>query len=56
MSATKLATLSQKPIPSPDKTIEYAMIDNTIVRADQHTAGAQKKTAKTKRSGAAKGD
>src|SRR4029078_9360450 len=31
-----------------------AMIDSTIVRAHQHSAGAQKKTAKTKRSGAAK--
>ncbi len=35
---------------------EYAMIDSTIVRAHQHSAGAQKKTAKTKRSGAAKAD
>ena len=33
---------------------EYAMIDSTIVRAHQHSAGAQKKRAKTKRSGAAK--
>jgi transposase len=31
---------------------EYAMIDSTIVRAHQHSAGATKKTA-TKRSGAA---
>jgi transposase len=31
---------------------EYAMIDSTIVRAHQHSAGAVKKTA-TKRSGAA---
>ena len=31
-----------------------AMIDSTIVRAHQHSAGAKKKTAKTKRSGAAK--
>ena len=35
---------------------EYAMIDSTIVRAHQHSAGAQKKTAKTRRSGAAKAD
>ena len=33
---------------------ESCMIDSTIVRAHQHSAGAQKKTAKTKRSGAAK--
>ena len=33
---------------------EYAMIDSTIVRAHQHSAGAPKKTAQTKRSGAAK--
>ena len=33
---------------------ENAMIDSTIVRAHQHSAGAQKKTVKTKRSGAAK--
>src|SRR5580765_5912962 len=32
----------------------YAMIDSTIVRAHQHSAGAQKKTAKARRSGAAK--
>ena len=35
---------------------EYAMIDSTIVRAHQHSAGAQKKTAKTKRSAAARAD
>jgi hypothetical protein len=35
---------------------EYAMIDSTIVRAHQHSAGAPKKTTKTKRSGAAKAD
>jgi len=29
---------------------EYAMIDSTIVRAHQHSAGAQKKPAKTRRS------
>jgi hypothetical protein len=28
------------------------MIDSTIVRAHQHSAGAQKKPARTKRSGA----
>ena len=32
-----------------DADNEYAMIDATIVRAHQHSAGAQKKTAKTKR-------
>ena len=33
---------------------EYAMIDSTIVRAHQHSAGAIKKTAlTTRRSGAA---
>jgi transposase len=35
---------------------EYAMIDRTIVRAHQHSAGAQKKTAKIRRSGAARAD
>ena len=39
-----------------DADNEYAMIDCTIVRAHQHSAGAQKKTAKTKRSGAAEED
>ena len=33
---------------------EYAMIDSTIVRAHQHSAGAKKKSAKTKPSAAAK--
>jgi transposase len=33
---------------------EYAMIDSTIVRAHQHSAGAQKKTAVTKPSDTAK--
>ena len=33
---------------------EYAMIDSTIVRAHQHSAGAPKKTAKTRRSAAAR--
>jgi transposase len=37
-----------------DADNEYAMIDSTIVRAHQHSAGAQKKKAKIKRSGAAK--
>jgi len=37
-----------------DADNEYAMIDSTIVRAHQHSAGAQKKTAKIKRSAAAK--
>jgi transposase len=35
-----------------DADNEYAMIDSTIVRAHQHSAGAQKKTAKTKQSAA----
>lgn len=35
---------------------EYAMIDSTIVRAHQHSAGAQKKTGQTRPSGAAKAD
>ena len=39
-----------------DADNEYAMIDSTIVRAHQHSAGAQKKTPKIKRSGAAKAD
>ena len=34
-----------------DPDNEYAMIDATIVRAHQHSAGAQKKTAATKPSG-----
>ena len=33
---------------------EYAMIDSTIVRAHQHSAGAQKKRAGTKPSGVVK--
>jgi transposase len=37
-----------------DADNEYAMIDSTIVRAHQHSAGAQKKTAKTRRSGGRK--
>lgn len=44
-----------------DADNEYAMIDSTVVRAHQHSAGAQKKTAKertgaTKPSGAARAD
>jgi transposase len=35
-----------------DADNEYAMIDSTIVRAHQHSAGAQKKSTKTRRSGA----
>ena len=35
-----------------DADKEYAMIDSTIVRAHQHSAGAQKKPARTRRSGA----
>jgi transposase len=35
---------------------EYAMIDSTIVRAHQHSAGALKKTAKTRRSAAREED
>jgi transposase len=34
-----------------DADNEYAMIDSTIVRAHQHSAGAQKKSARTRRSG-----
>ena len=33
-----------------DADNEYAMIDSTIVRAHQHSAGAQKKLGKTRRS------
>jgi hypothetical protein len=36
-----------------DADNEYAMIDSTIVRAHQHSAGARKKTAATKPSGVA---
>jgi transposase len=39
-----------------DADNEYAMIDATIVRAHQHSAGAQKKPAQTKRSDAAEAD
>ena len=34
-----------------DADNEYAMIDSTIVRAHQHSAGAQKKTVRNRRSG-----
>lgn len=37
-----------------DADNEYAMIDSTIVRAHQHSAGAKKNSAKTRRSGAAR--
>jgi len=39
-----------------DADNEYAMIDSTVVRAHQHSAGAQKKTAKAKRSDGRAGD
>jgi transposase len=39
-----------------DADNEYATIDSTVVRAHQHSAGAQKKTAKTKRSDGRAGD
>jgi transposase len=39
---------------SEDADNEYAMIDSTIVRAHQHSAGAQKKKGKTKQSEEAK--
>jgi transposase len=38
---------------SADADTEYALIDATIVRAHQHSAGARKKGAATRRSGAA---
>lgn len=34
-----------------DADNEYAMIDSTVVRAHQHSAGAKKKPARTRRSG-----
>jgi transposase len=37
-----------------DADNEYAMIDSTIVRAHQHSAGAQKKPEKTRPSGKVK--
>jgi len=39
-----------------DADNEYAMIDSTIVRAHQHSAGAEKKQARTKPSAALEGD
>jgi transposase len=39
-----------------DADYEYAMIDSTIVRAHQHSAGAQKKLMKTRPSAAARAD
>ena len=39
-----------------DADNEYAMIDSTIVRAHQHSAGAQKKPARTRRSAARAAD
>ena len=39
-----------------DPDNEYAMIDATIVRAHQHSAGARKKGAKSKPSGAPEAD
>jgi len=39
-----------------DRDNEYMMLDSTIVRAHQHSAGARKKTAKTKPSGAPEAD
>ena len=41
---------------SEDSDNEYAMIDSTIVRAHQHSAGAQKKTNQTNVLAAAKVD
>jgi transposase len=37
-----------------DADNEYAMLDSTIVRAHQHSAGAKKKSARTRRSAEAK--
>src|SRR3954462_3488144 len=39
-----------------DADNEYAMIDSSIVRAHQHSAGAKKKPARIKRSGARAAD
>ena len=39
-----------------DADNEYAMLDSTVVRAHQHSAGAQKKSARTRRSGARAAD
>ena len=39
-----------------DADNEYAIIDSTIVRADQHSAGARKKKIRTKQSDEAEAD
>lgn len=39
-----------------DADNEYAMLDSTVVRAHQHSAGARKKGARSKPSGGAKAD
>ena len=39
-----------------DADNEYAMIDSTIVRAHQHSAGAPKKLAETRQSAARAAD
>jgi hypothetical protein len=39
-----------------DADNEYAMIDNTVVHAHQHSAGAQEETARTRRPGARAAD
>src|SRR6478752_3237097 len=39
-----------------DADNEYAMIDSTVVRAHQHSAGAKEKTMRTRRSGARAAD
>ena len=39
-----------------DADNEYAMIDSTVVRAHQHSAGAKKKMVRTRRSGARAAD
>src|SRR5580700_3131178 len=39
-----------------DADNEHGMIDSTVVRAHQHSAGAQKKPARTRRSGARAAD
>lgn len=41
---------------SADGDNEYAMLDSTVVRAHQHSAGAKKKPAPTRRSGARAAD
>jgi transposase len=39
-----------------DADYDYAMIDSTIVRAHQHSAGARKRTTRTRRSAARAAD